>query len=81
MAEKKNESQAFAIPRENYKFMLIGFAIVVIGYLLMIGGGSKSANEFNMEMFNFQRTTLAPLVVLLGYAFEIWAIMRNPKKA
>jgi hypothetical protein len=83
MATNKNETSkgsGFAIPSDNYKYMLIGFGIVVLGYLLMIGGGSSDPNVFNPEMFNAQRTIVAPVVVLIGYVFEIWAIMRTPKE-
>ncbi len=63
----------------NYKLMLIGLAIIIIGFLLMTGGGSDNPNEFNWEMFSFRRITLAPIVVLAGFAFEIYAIMKKPK--
>lgn len=70
----------FALPPENYKFVAIGFAVIVIGFLLMIGGGSDDPNVFNeAELFSFRRITLAPIVILAGFAFEIWAIMRKPK--
>ncbi|MBE0654472.1 MAG: DUF3098 domain-containing protein, partial [Bacteroidales bacterium] len=60
----------------------IGFAIIVVGFLLMIGGGSDDPNQFNEEeLFSFRRTTLAPMVVLFGFAFEIWAIMKKPRSS
>jgi len=49
--------------------------------LLMIGGKSDDPNVFNKdEIFSFRRITLAPLVVLAGFVFEIWAIMKKPKE-
>jgi hypothetical protein len=78
----KNESikeKDFAISKENYKFLIIGFAIIVVGFLLMIGGSSKDPNVFNDEMFSAQRIIIAPVVVIFGFAFEIWAIMRKPQ--
>lgn len=65
----------------NYKLMLIGLAIIVIGFVLMTGGGSDDPHVFNWEMFSFRRITLAPIVVLAGFAFEIYAIMKKPKKS
>ena len=62
----------------NYKLMLIGLAIIVLGFVLM--GGSDDPNVFNEEMFSFRRITLAPLLVLFGFAFEIYAIMKKPEK-
>lgn len=69
----------FAIARDSYKYLAIGFAVIVLGFILMIGGDSKDPNVFNYEMFNFQRITLAPILVMSGFIFEIWAIMRKPK--
>lgn len=77
------EKLNFALGRENYKLLAIGFAIIVIGFLLMIGGKSDDPNVFSDEIFSFRRITLAPIVVLAGFIFEIWAIMKkteNPKQ-
>ena len=76
-----NETQktGFAIPRENYKFIWIGIAIVVFGFILMAGGRSDDPQVFNEAMFNTRRIVIAPVVVLAGFLFEIYAIMRKPK--
>ena len=70
----------FALGRENYKLLAIGFVIIVIGFLLMIGGKSDSPDKFSEEIFSFRRVTLAPIVVLAGFIFEIWAIMKTLAK-
>jgi len=70
----------FALGRENYKLLAIGFAIIIIGFLLMLGGKSDNPNTFSDEIFSFRRITLAPIVVLAGFVFEIWAIMKKPKE-
>jgi uncharacterized Tic20 family protein len=80
----KNENKEklnFALSRENYKLLAIGFVIIVIGFLLMLGGKSKNPNEFSEKIFSFRRITLAPIVVLAGFVFEIWAIMKKPKNS
>ena len=46
----------------------------------MIGGKSENPNEFNEAVFSFRRITLAPIIVLLGFIFEIYAIMKKPKE-
>jgi hypothetical protein len=69
----------FAFGRENYKFLLIGLAFIIVGFVLMVGGGSDDPNEFSYDIFNFRRLTLAPILVLIGYAIEIYAIMKKPK--
>ncbi len=83
--EKQNlveveKQQLLPLTFENYKLMLIGFVIIVIGFILMAGGGSDDPNVFNEDMFNFRRITLAPILVLGGFAFEVYAIMKKPKK-
>ncbi|HCI54858.1 MAG TPA: DUF3098 domain-containing protein [Bacteroidales bacterium] len=82
MAKKEIEKNKrnFAIPPENYKLIAIGFAIIVIGFLLMLGGRSESPDQFSEKIFSFRRVTLAPIVVVAGFVFEIWAIMRKPGK-
>jgi len=83
MAKKvlnKNSKQEFALSKENYVLLAIGFALIIIGFLLMIGGRSNDPNVFNEEeLYSFRRITLAPLVVLFGFLFEIYAIMKKPK--
>lgn len=69
----------FALGKRNYIYLLIGFVIIIAGFLLMIGGKSEDPNVFNEDqIFSFRRITLAPIVVLIGFAFEIWAIMKKP---
>ena len=79
---KKNQKQEgeFLFGRKNYKIMIIGIIIILIGFALMAGGGSDDPNVFNEEIYNFRRIRLAPSVVLIGFAIEIYAIFANPKK-
>ena len=69
----------FAFGIENYRLMLIGLAFIVVGFLLMIGGGSSDPTKFNPEIFSFRRLTLSPILILAGYVIEIFAIMKRPK--
>ena len=75
--EKKIE---FALGRENYILLIIGFAIIIFGFILMIGGKAESPDEFNEKIFSFRRITLAPIIVLFGFLFEIYAIMKKPEE-
>jgi membrane-bound ClpP family serine protease len=81
MAKKKIEQEGpdFPLQKDNYILLIIGFAIIMIGFLLMMGGKSDDPNVFNPEIFSFRRITLAPIVVHFGFVFEIWAIMKKPK--
>lgn len=75
-----DKKAGFPIPVSSYKMILIGFGIVLIGFILMMGGGSGNPDEFSYDIFSFRRITLAPIVVLAGFGFVFWAIMRKPKK-
>lgn len=63
--------------------MIIGLGVIVLGFILMIGGGSKDPDVFNPDIFNFRRIRLAPALVLIGFGIEIAAILlsfKNTKK-
>lgn len=78
--QKKNNLQ-FALHSENYKLLIIGFIIIILGFILMIGGKSENPDVFNAEqLFSFRRIVLSPLIILFGFIFEIWAIMKKPKE-
>jgi len=78
MAKKYFDNmEGFALGKENLKLMVIGLAIIVLGFLLMTGGKSNDPSVFNPEIFSFRRITLAPMVVLFGFLFEIYAIMKK----
>jgi hypothetical protein len=78
-SQGEEEVKGFAIPRENYKFLIIGFAVIILGFILMSGGRADNPNEFNPEVFSFTRITLAPILVLVGFGIEMYGIMRKPK--
>ncbi len=65
------------LARRNYLWLLAGFLIVLLGFVLMAGGGSDSPDEFNCAMFSWRRITLAPLLVICGFAVEIYAILKR----
>lgn len=84
MARKTEEKGRpdFALEKENYQLMLIGFAIIVLGFILMAGGKAPNPDVFNeKEIFSFRRITLAPMLVLAGFIFEIYAIMKKPRNS
>jgi membrane-bound ClpP family serine protease len=79
--KKKDPKQQFAFSKENYKLLIIGIAVIIIGFILMVGGKAESPEQFNPDVFSFRRITLAPIVVLGGFAFVIYAIMKKPKES
>jgi hypothetical protein len=67
----------FAFNRQNYILLLIGLLIVIIGFALMSGGGSPDPREFSYEIFSKRRIVVAPIVVLFGYVFIMYAILKK----
>ena len=84
MGEKKRKEAAkvnsFVFEKKNYTFMLIGLAFIALGFILMAGGASDDPNVFNPEIYNWRRIRLAPALVLIGFGFEVYAILLNPHK-
>jgi hypothetical protein len=61
--------------------MIIGLVVIAVGFILMAGGGSDDPNVFNPDIFNWRRIRLAPTVILIGFAVEVYAILLKPKSA
>ena len=85
MGEQKRKKQSnakgeFIFQRKNYKFMLIGIAFIALGFILMAGGGSEDPAVFNPEIYSWRRIRLAPTLILIGFAIEMYAILLNPTK-
>lgn len=67
--------------KENFTWMLIGVAILILGFVLMAGGGSDDPNVFDAsQVYSTRRITIAPIIILIGLVVEIYAIFRQPKK-
>ncbi len=76
--EKKN-THAFGFRKENYKFLIIGLAVNILGYLLMIGGAAKDPNSFDeSELFSEVRITVAPMLIVAGFVVILYSIMKKP---
>ena len=85
MGEQKRKQEQkpepyFIFEKKNYQVMLIGIAVIALGFLLMAGGGSDDPEVFNPEIYSWRRIRLAPMLVLLGFGIEVYAILLNPKK-
>jgi len=78
--EKINKTGEFLFGKRNYIIMIIGVVIILFGFVLMAGGGSDDPTVFNADIYNFRRIRLAPTIVLIGLAVEVYAIMANPIK-
>ncbi|HET8809222.1 MAG TPA: DUF3098 domain-containing protein [Flavobacteriaceae bacterium] len=79
--QKEKQQEEFIFHRRNYMFMLIGLAVIALGFILMAGGGSDDPNVFNPEIYSWRRIRLAPTLVLIGFGIEVYAILLNPNKS
>ncbi|MCK9255253.1 MAG: DUF3098 domain-containing protein [Bacteroidales bacterium] len=73
------QNSGFTLGKQNYILIAIGFALIILGFILMSGGKSTDPNVFNEEIFNFRRITLSPIIILIGFIIEIFAILWRPK--
>lgn len=69
----------FALPKKNLMWVIIGFLVMVAGYLLLCGGGSQDPSSFSPEIFSFRRLVLAPIVIIAGAVGITVAIIKVKK--
>ncbi|MGM9760603.1 MAG: DUF3098 domain-containing protein [Parabacteroides sp.] len=70
----------FAFGKENFLLIAVAIVLIVVGFMLMSGGGSKDGVTFNPEIFNARRIVVAPMVTVLGFVTMIVGILRNSHK-
>lgn len=78
---RETAPNTLAFSKENYYIILAGIAVLTLGYLLMVGGGSDDPKEFNPEIFSAQRITVAPVTLLIGFGVVLYGIMKTPKQS
>ncbi|MEO6831436.1 MAG: DUF3098 domain-containing protein [Chitinophagaceae bacterium] len=79
-ASEPRGNQTFLFDKKNYMWMGLGVLLILIGFMLMSGGKSLDPHQFNYkEIYSFRRITLAPIVILIGFAVEAYAIMMKRK--
>ena len=75
---EKPIENTFYFGKENFKWMLIGLALILVGFLLMLGSdantvdGKYDPNVWNEGIFSFRRIRLAPFLVIAGFAVEVY---------
>ena len=74
------KTQPLSFSKANYKLLFIGLGINILGYILMIGGAAEELDQFDADaLFSHTRITIAPLLILAGFALIAYAIMKKPK--
>ena len=80
-----SEHNPFYFGKENYRLMLIGLSLIIIGFLLMMGAdantvdGKYDPNLWNEGIFSIRRIRIAPMLVIAGFAIEVYAILKRKK--
>lgn len=78
-----SQENTFYFGKENFKWMLIGFVCIVVGFLLMMGpdantvDGKFDPNSWNDGIFSIRRIRIAPLFVVVGFVIEVYAILKR----
>ena len=80
VTEASVDEKVMPFGKMNYILVLGGIALLVIGFLLMLGGGSTDPDVFNEKMFDFRHITLSTILILAGFVVEIVAIFWKGKK-
>ena len=78
--EKVEDQKVMPFGKQNYIIVLIGLALLALGFILMLGGGSADPDVFNEKMFDFRRITLSTILILAGFVVEIVAIFWRSKQ-
>ena len=73
------DKQKYAFDKSNFILLVVGMAIIILGFLLMTGPGSTEG-YFEPDIFSVRRVKVAPAVCLFGFVFMIYGILRKPKK-
>ncbi|RKS97691.1 DUF3098 domain-containing protein [Chryseobacterium defluvii] len=77
------QEHPFYFGQQNFKWMLIGLAFIVVGFLLMMGAdantvdGKLDPDQWNDEIFSVRRIRIAPLFIVIGFAIEVYAILKR----
>jgi len=78
--QEYSKNAPFSFNGKNYKLLLLGLGINILGFILMIGGAAEDPNDFSSEeLFSSTRITIAPMLIVLGYVVIMYSIMKKPK--
>ena len=84
--QEREERNNFYFGKRNFRLMLIGLAFIVVGFLLMMGQGANTKpdgtfdpNYWNEEIFSVLRIRIAPLLVIIGFVVQVFAILKRKK--
>ena len=68
-SQKENQDAEMVFTKKNYQLLLISIAVVIVGFLLMMG--------VQGDIYDVRRTLIAPVVVLVGFGFGVYAVLKK----
>ncbi len=78
----KSKNSALLFDKSNYLLVVIGALFIIVGFILMAGGGSNDPSVFNAdEIYSARRITVAPIIVVIGFIIEAYAILKKTAHA
>lgn len=84
MKKKLNQTEEhkdnMPLSKNNYLLMLAGVAVIVLGFILLSGGTKATPETFSYDIYSWPRMYLAPILIVAGFAFEIYAILKRFKR-
>ena len=75
MKKENNKNDQFAFTRKNYTLLAVGISLILIGIIVMQGGSMEDES-----MFDSQRTIVAPIIIMIGFIVNIFAILSSTKE-
>ena len=73
------DKKKFAFGKENFIWLAISVAVIIIGFILVSGGKTTEETGFDPSIFNTRRLLVAPIVIMTGFGLVIYAILKKPK--
>ena len=73
------DKKQFAFGKENFIWLAISVAIIIIGFILVSGGKTTEETGFDPSIFNTRRLLVAPIVIMTGFGLIIYSILKKPK--
>ncbi|MFB5945861.1 DUF3098 domain-containing protein [Albibacterium profundi] len=70
-SQAKNKVSGMVFGKINYQLMIASIIVILIGFILMSG---------TTDIYSFTKITLAPIVVIAGFALGFVAILKKPKR-
>lgn len=85
--KEKSKPDTFYFGKSNFRLMLIGLVLIIIGFVLMMGNGANTEpdgtfnpNYWNEDIFSVVRIRIAPLLVITGFVVQVFAILKRKNK-